>query len=176
VNCNQQTKGRLGETWRSGGMLLVSGIVCLIVGFILGYGVRASISRHRRRAARRRYDLSGSYRYIDPLADHQHSGSAIKHTILREKIPPNASNAPTIGRHEVAHIAAAAASNVRRDVLLKLHKVLTAASESGQGGSPHAPRINVETLPPNESKPADPRKTSEQLAERLRARIGLRAV
>jgi hypothetical protein len=33
-----------------------------IVGIIVGYGVRAAISRRRQAAARRRYSATGSYR------------------------------------------------------------------------------------------------------------------
>ena len=164
-------------------MLLVS-VVCLIVGFILGYGLRAGMSRHCRRAASRRHDASGSYRYIEPFATHHHSGSAIEHTILREEILRNASNATKISRHKAAHVESDTGSNVQRDALLRLHKDLAAASESGQkkGDGSHAARINGE--PPKQDKPAvvlkmsrnQPRLSAveaERLAERLRARIGL---
>jgi hypothetical protein len=103
-------------------MLLVS-VVCLIVGFILGYGLRAGMARHRRRAASRRHDASGSYRYIEPLATHHHSGSAIEHTILREEIPRNASNATKISRHKAAHVESDAGSNVQRDACLDCIKI-----------------------------------------------------
>ena len=88
-------------------MLIVSGIACLIVGFILGYGVRASISRHRHKAARRRYDVSGSYRYIEPMTEHHNSRStSLEHTILREKIPPNDRVATRTECLDAAHIEA----------------------------------------------------------------------
>jgi hypothetical protein len=35
--------------------MLASAVSLLLVGFLLGYGVRASISHHRRAEARRRY-------------------------------------------------------------------------------------------------------------------------
>jgi hypothetical protein len=166
-------------------MLIISGTACLIVGFILGYGARASISRHRHKAARRRYDVSGSHRYIEPLAEHHRSGStSLERTILHEKIPPNDSAATKIDRHDAAHIEADAGNNVHSDALLRLYKDLAAASEFGQkkGNGPHAAQINGE--PPKQDKPAvvlkmsrnQPRLSAveaERLAERLRTRIGL---
>jgi hypothetical protein len=159
-------------------MLIVSGIACLIVGFILGYGARASISRHRHKAARRRYDVSGSYRYIESLAEHHRSGStSLERTILREKIPPNDRVATKVDCHDAAHIEADAGNNVQRDALLRLYNDL-----AGKGNGPHAARINGE--PPKQDKPAvvlkmsrnQPRLSAveaERLAERLCTRIGL---
>jgi len=166
-------------------MLIVSGIACLIVGFILGYGVRAGMSRHRHKAARRRYDGSGSYRYIEPLAEHHRSGStSLARTILREKIPRNDSVATKIDCLDAAHIEADMGNNVQRDALLRLYNDLAGQNEFGQkkGSGPHAARINGE--PPKQDKPAVVLKMSrnqqrlsaveaERLAERLRARIGL---
>jgi hypothetical protein len=43
-------------------MLIVWGVSILLVGFILGYGVRAGISRKHRAQARRRYEMTGSGR------------------------------------------------------------------------------------------------------------------
>ena len=43
-------------------MLIVWGVSILLVGFILGYGVRAGISRKHRARARRRYEMTGSGR------------------------------------------------------------------------------------------------------------------
>jgi hypothetical protein len=40
--------------------LLALGFSILLVGFVLGYGVRAGISRRRHRKARRRYEATGS--------------------------------------------------------------------------------------------------------------------
>jgi hypothetical protein len=39
---------------------IVWGVSILLVGFILGYGVRAGISRRRRAQERRRYEMTGS--------------------------------------------------------------------------------------------------------------------
>ena len=44
--------------------LIVWGVSILLVGFILGYGVRAGISRRRRAQERRRYEMTGSSRLI----------------------------------------------------------------------------------------------------------------
>ena len=41
-------------------VLMVCGVSILLVGFILGYGVRAVVSRRRRAQARRRYEVTGS--------------------------------------------------------------------------------------------------------------------
>ena len=45
-------------------LLIVWGVPILLVGFILGYGVRAGISRRRRAHERRRYEMTGSARLI----------------------------------------------------------------------------------------------------------------
>ena len=41
-------------------VLVVCGVSILLVGFILGYGIRAGISRRHRAQARRRYEMTGS--------------------------------------------------------------------------------------------------------------------
>ena len=43
-------------------LLIIWGVSILLVGFILGYGIRASISRRHRAQARRRYEMTGSGR------------------------------------------------------------------------------------------------------------------
>ena len=40
--------------------LIIWGVSILLVGFILGYGIRAGISRRHRAQARRRYEMTGS--------------------------------------------------------------------------------------------------------------------
>ena len=41
-------------------VLVVCSVSILLVGFILGYGVRAGISRRRRAQEHRRYEMTGS--------------------------------------------------------------------------------------------------------------------
>jgi hypothetical protein len=43
-------------------VLIVWSVSILLVGFILGYGLRAGISRRHRAQARRRYEMTGSAR------------------------------------------------------------------------------------------------------------------
>jgi hypothetical protein len=129
-------------------MPLLSEIGFLILGFILGYGMRAGISRRRHKAARRRYDATGSYQVIERLAEHRRDGRVdLEHTTVREEVSPNG-DCPKIAYHQTAH--AEAQRNVQRDT--------------------YEPAV-----PPKHSR--SPVRSSsaeaEQLAERLRARIGL---
>jgi len=41
-------------------VLIACSVSILLVGFILGYGIRAGISRRRRAQERRRYEITGS--------------------------------------------------------------------------------------------------------------------
>jgi hypothetical protein len=44
------------------GILILLGVVAFILGFTLGYGIRAGISRRHRAQAQLRYNKTGSYR------------------------------------------------------------------------------------------------------------------